>query len=196
MSGNENFEWRSSITAVTERLREYLTRYPAVATLVERITAELALRDKHLEDWLNNNLVRRVHTDQTLGDNSIHTAMSWTDIGPQVQLSVIKASSRSRFIVEIAVNGLFADAAPPHYVDIGVRITGPDGYDVAVGVIRKTGDVNPQEMTLVGAKECAIGVPRGTYRVRLRVQVEAGAMSFTTTPGNTMSLTVTESPSP
>lgn len=199
MSGNPDFSNLKKIKAVAERIHDFLAQHGApreLLAVIDLVVADLEARDEHLEDWLNNNVVRRIHTAQDLGDNTLHDSTGWMDVSPTIALHVVKASSRSRLNVQIAANGLFGDGAPPHWVDVGVRIQGPGGYDAAVGIVRKTGDINPQEMVFVGGKECAIGVPAGVYLVTLRTKVETAGVGWFSTPANTMSMTVTETPSP
>lgn len=192
MTANPDFEYIKPLSSVVEHLRTLVAPHPELAHETDRIVADLETRDRHLEDWLNRNTVRRVLIAQALGDNTVHASATWEDVGPAMFIAYPKASPRSSLAVRIDANGLYADGAPPHYVDLGVRITGPAGFDVEYGVVRKTGDVNPQEMTHAGGKLVAVGARAGTYQVQLRVQVQTAGVTWTSTPNNTFSLTVIE----
>lgn len=192
-SRNPDFEYDPPIAGATQRLREIAATHRAVfGDEVDRLIAALEQRDKHLEDWLNRNVVRRIQIASVAGDDTVHDATAWEDVEPEVSHSVVKASPRSALAVQIDASGLFADASPPHNVELGVRVSGPGGYDTDFSVVSRTGDATVQYLVLSGGALVALGVPRGTYAVRLRVQVEAGGVTWTSTPGNSLSVSVTE----
>lgn len=198
ISGNRNpdFEHLVPIASVGDAvhtlLAPHVEKNPALEGAVDQLVSTLAARDVHLEDWLNRNTLRRVAPANQLGDGSDHSDTGWIDVSPLTTTVVQKANPRSKLMVHLAVNGIATD--PGRFVDMGVRVQGPAGYDHDFLVVRKTVAGSGDPIAHIGVGSVAENVIAGAYLVTLRVRVENSAVTWTSSANDTISMQVIEAP--
>lgn len=169
--------------------------HPAIAQAVIAVTADLDQRDKLHEDYLNRNVVRRVWPLNQLGADHAHSDSGFIDVVPLSQVTVQKASPRSVLVVQLGVSGQYNDDSPPHYVDMGVHVEGPNGYDHTFLVGRATGQTNHETMSHPHVCAVAGDADQGTYTVTLVVRTQhEGSVAWLSTNNDTISFSVTETP--
>lgn len=194
MSSNEDFKHPTPAVQLLGPLAQHLS--PAQTTAAQAVAGLLDDRDRVLEDYLNRNVVRRVWSENVLGTNHAHLSTTYIDVVPACEVDIQKANLRSLLLVTLGVNGLYADAGAPSFVDLGAHIVGPAGYDEQFGIASKTGRTTGTEMTHAALKAVAGGAPAGPYTVTLQVKVSQAGASWTSGVSDTISMSVTEIPGP
>lgn len=187
---NPDFEHPNPVAAMAEVARTVIEHAsPSVQAVVLQVSAALDTNAQAIEDYLNRNTVRRQITGGGIGTGDDHADTGWINVTPLVRQTVQKASPRSEFTVTIGVGGVGAGTGA--WVDMGVLILGPGGYDHDFVVCRRSLVVGA--MTHSASAAVASDAPRGTYSATLRVRCDAGA-HWLSTVNDTLSLVVTETP--
>lgn len=198
---NPDFEHRNPTPSIGETVHAAVAQHaPAVAHLgpiVDPIVAQLDENARHQEDWLNRNVVRRLQDANELGDGTTYNDTAWQEVTPAISSTVAKAQQHSKLVVVLGCTGYCRDPDPgSHWVDLGVHIIGPQGYDALLRIARNTIDYDKQHLTHAAVQSVGYDLPKGTYLLRLVVRVLTPTTSWASSTIATLSMSVTEAPGP
>lgn len=190
-SNNPDYRHAVEIAALRDVIESYTM---STAEKIDIVLKYADDRDRHLEDFLNRHVVRRVWTNQRAGNASHLTgSLGWYAVTPLVSTPIYKAYGNSELVVATSGTWLATGTVGVQWVATGVRLTDPDGVsvDTLTGSLALAGDGPTPPVFGCG------GIPAiatGAYTAQLIVRAEAAAIDLQSYTHGTLSLTVTETP--
>lgn len=220
----EHLKLKPDATAISLELLHSLQLDASQTALVERVARMIAERDRSLEDYLNEHLVRRMNTTFT-----VPTA-DWTNVGnlhsdyghllldgltpatPAAVVQVTKASQHSLLRCDAFISGDAGHSTPgtTSWLSLGVEVDLPDLSSSVADLSDEQGRVlgsfdgwielarrpftDPDPGFVLAGSNAIAGLDEGRWAVVLVLSSEDGSGLFTVKEDASITLSVTETP--